>query len=83
MLCANVINYLLNAILNKKKKKTQSSHLLQIPLCRVAFWFLLSSPPQQGNKCSIKAASLPGCELLQMKVNSCLSKHCEWQIVYQ
>lgn len=51
-----------------KKKKTQnttnqSSHLLQIPLCRVAFWFLLSSPPQQGNKCSIKVVSLPGCEL--------------------
>lgn len=54
MLCVSAINYCL---------KPQSSHLLQIPRCRVGFWFLLLPPPQQSNKCGNKAVSLSGCEL--------------------
>lgn len=49
MLCVSAINYCL---------KTQSSHLLQIPYCRVVFWVVLLPPPQQSNKCGIKAVSV-------------------------
>lgn len=78
---------------HKKQTPRQSVHLLQIPLCsdhyRYFFFFFLlffsccSPLPIKIIKAVLKQSLSLAVSFLQMKVNSHLSKHCEWQVAYQ